>query len=181
MKMMMTNTRGLYTRKLVMSAMFCALTFLGTCIAIPVPVAGNLNFGDGFLLVGAWTLGLPWGLGAALGAMLSDLALGYTVVYIPATLVIKALMVMVVVLLRRALEKTRLPRLWLRLIPFVLAELLMTGGYYLFESVFVLDSFGAALANIPFNLLQGLFALLIATLATFRDWNFPDTDHRERD
>lgn len=181
MKMMMTNTRGLYTRKLVMSAMFCALTFLGTCIAIPVPVAGNLNFGDGFLLVGAWTLGLPWGLGAALGAMLSDLALGYTVVYIPATLVIKALMVMVVVLLRRALEKTRLPRLWLRLIPFVLAELLMTGGYYLFESVFVLDSFGAALANIPFNLLQGLFALLIATLATFRDWNFPGTDHRERD
>ena len=181
MKMMMTNTRGLYTRKLVMSAMFCALTFLGTCIAIPVPVAGNLNFGDGFLLVGAWTLGLPWGLGAALGAMLSDLALGYTVVYIPATLVIKALMVMVVVLLRRTLEKTRLPRLWLRLIPFVLAELLMTGGYYLFESVFVLDSFGAALANIPFNLLQGLFALLIATLATFRDWNFPGTDHRERD
>ena len=181
MKMMMTNTRGLYTRKLVMSAMFCALTFLGTCIAIPVPVAGNLNFGDGFLLVGAWTLGLPWGLGAALGAMLSDLALGYTVVYIPATLVIKALMVMVVVLLRRTLAKTRLPRLWLRLIPFVLAELLMTGGYYLFESVFVLDSFGAALANIPFNLLQGLFALLIATLATFRDWNFPGTDHRERD
>lgn len=180
MKMMMTNTRGLYTRKLVLSAMFCALTFLGTCIAIPVPVAGNLNFGDGFLLVGAWTLGLPWGLGAALGAMLSDLAMGYGI-YIPATLVIKALMVTAAVLLRRTLEKTRLPRLWLRLIPFVLAELLMTGGYYLFESVFVLDSFGAALANIPFNLLQGLFALLIATLATFRDWNFPGTDHRERD
>ena len=54
---MLQKIRNVQTRKLVLAAMFCALTFLGTCIAIPVPVAGNLNFGDGFLLVAAWTLG----------------------------------------------------------------------------------------------------------------------------
>lgn len=166
---MLENIRNIRTRKLVLAAMFCALTFLGTCIAIPVPLAGNLNFGDGFLLVAAWTLGLPWGLGAALGAMLSDLVMGYGI-YIPATLVIKALMVVAAVLLRRALEGIHLPRLVRRILPALAAELIMVGGYYLFESLFVLGSFAAALPNIPFNLLQGLFGIIIATLVTLREW-----------
>ncbi len=168
---MLQKIRNVQTRKLVLAAMFCALTFLGTCVAIPVPVAGNLNFGDGFLLVAAWALGLPWGLGAALGAMLSDLAMGYGI-YIPATLVIKALMVVAAVLLRRAMEGIHMPRLLRRILPGVAAELLMAAGYYLFESLFVLNSFTAALANIPFNLLQGLFAIILSTLVTLRNWNW---------
>ena len=168
---MLKNIRNEPTRKLVLAAMFCALTFLGTSIAIPVPLAGNLNFGDGVLLVAAWTMGLPWGLGAALGAMLSDLAWGYGI-YIPATLVIKALMVVAAVLIRRAFEGMRIPRLLRRILPGVGAELIMVGGYYLFESLFVLNSFAAALPNILINLLQGLFAVILSTLVTLREWKW---------
>lgn len=156
------------TKRLVLAAMFCALTFLGTFLAIPAPVAGNLNFGDGVLLVCAWTLGLPWGLAAAVGAALSDLASGYAV-YIPATLVIKALMAVVAVLLRRALSSAGLPRRLSKIGAAVCAELVMTAGYYLYESLAVLGSFQAALANIPFNLMQALFAVILACTVTLRE------------
>ena len=97
--------------------------------------------------------------------------MGYGI-YIPATLVIKALMVVAAVLLRRAMEGIHMPRLVRRILPGVAAELIMAAGYYLFESLFVLNSFTAALANIPFNLLQGLFAIILSTLVTLRNWNW---------
>ncbi len=156
------------TRRLVLAAMFCALTFLGTCLAVPAPVVGNLNFGDGVLLICAWTLGLPWGLAAAVGAALSDFALGYSI-YIPATLVIKALMVVTAVLLRRILSAAPLPRLLPKIGSAVCAELVMAAGYYLYESLVVLGSFQAALANIPFNLIQALFAVILSCVITARE------------
>lgn len=153
------------TRKLVTSALFCALTFLGTYLSIPAGIAGNLNFGDGFLLIGAWFLGMPWGFSAAVGAALCDLASGY-VIYAPATLIIKLLMVAVAVLLRKALEKTPLPGVVRCLISGLTAELVMTFGYYLYESTIIteISSFSAALVNVPFNLLQGAFALVLSVV-----------------
>lgn len=155
------------TKRLVLAAVFCALTFLGTYLAIPSPVGGNLNFGDGVLLICAWTLGLPWGLGAAVGAALCDL-IGYAV-YCPATLVIKCLMVVAAVLIRKLLSSGGRHRLIGKILSALCAETIMVAGYYLFESVFVLNSFVAALANIPFNLLQALFAILIACFVTIKE------------
>lgn len=155
------------TKRLVLAAMFCALTFLGTCLAFPTPLGGNLNFGDGILLICAWTMGMPWGFAAAIGAAMSDL-IGYAV-YAPATLIIKALMVVAAVLLRKVFDRTRLPGLLSKIFSAVCAEVIMVVGYYLFEAIFIVDSFVVPLANIPFNLIQALFAIIIACLATLRE------------
>lgn len=152
---------------MVLAALFCALTFASTCIAIPAPLVGNVNLGDGMLLLASWTLGLPWGLAAVLGAVLSDLALGY-VIYAPATLVIKILMVIAAVLIRRALSAIGSPLLLSKLLSALCAELLMVGGYYLFEATLLLHSFVAPLANIPFNLIQALFAITFSVLLSIR-------------
>lgn len=156
------------TARLVLAALFCAITFAATCIAIPAPLVGNVNLGDGVLLIAAWTLGLPWGLAAALGAALSDLALGYAI-YAPATLIIKLLMVIVAVLLRRAFSSVKLPPLLSKILSALCAELLMVGGYYLFEATLLLHSFAAPLANIPFNLIQGAIAITFASLVWRKD------------
>ena len=58
-------------KKMIVGAVFCALVFAATCILIPIGI-GNLNLGDGMLLVGAWLLGGPWAVvAAAVGAALA--------------------------------------------------------------------------------------------------------------
>lgn len=163
------------TLTLVQAALFCALTFVATYFSIPAPVVGNVNLGDGILLIGAWWLGLPWGLASALGAMLADFASGY-IVYMPATLVIKLLMVLTAVLLRRTLSRTSIPSLLQRVLSAIAAELVMVFGYYLFEAFFAKflfenlekASFVAPLINIPFNLIQALIAVVFFTVLTVR-------------
>lgn len=153
-------------KKLVISAMFTALTFLGTCVSIPLPV-GNVNAGDAILLLSALRLGGLWSIAAAsVGAALGDLAFGFFP-YLPATLVIKALMTAVTLGILRLpiLQKHAVLH---RFFAGVCAELVMTGGYWLFESVVIYQSFYAALAGIPFNLLQGAFAVLLFLLLSQR-------------
>ena len=65
-------------RKLVLSAMFAALSCAATMV-IQIPIAtGYLNFGDGLCLLAGWILG-PWygfaatGLGSALADLLAVL------------------------------------------------------------------------------------------------------------
>lgn len=152
----------IHTRKIVLSALLCAMVYIGTCIAIPTPLFGNVNFGDAILMIGGWLMGLPFGLFLCIGSALADLTMGYAV-YIPATLVIKLLTVLSAVLLWRALS--RLPVIWRSMIAAFASELFTVFGYYLFESVFLFDSFLAAAVNIPFNLLQATFATLLASVA----------------
>ena len=149
------------TRKIVLSALLCAMVYVGSCIAVPTPFSGNVNFGDAFLIAGGWLLGLPFGLSLCLGSVLADLTMGYAV-YAPATLVIKALTVLSAVLIGRT--PRRLPTLWSRALTALAAEAFTVVGYYLFESVVLLDSFLAAAVNIPFNLLQAIFAAAVASL-----------------
>ena len=142
-----------------MASLFCALTFLATLLSFPAATLGNLNLGDGVLLTGVSLLGIPGILAGAIGATLCDLVSGYAI-YAPATLVIKLLMGFVsygVLSLFRS--KARQRKLSL-LVAGVSAEAVMVGGYYLFESLFLLG-FVPALANIPFNLLQGGVAVIL--------------------
>ena len=79
-------------RKLVMAALFAALTTVMTMvIRIPSPMSGYVNLGDCAVLLSAWILGPGLGCAAAgIGSMLADL-LGYPL-YAPGTLVVKGLM-----------------------------------------------------------------------------------------
>ena len=148
---------------IVSSAAFCALIFVTTMIAVPVGI-GNVNLGDGALLLCAWMLGGIWAaLAAAAGAALADLALSYAV-YAPATFVIKALMVLAVILSSKGLQKVGLSARLSRVVSAVCAEIVMVGGYFLYESCFL--GYGlAAAASIPFNAVQGIVAIAIALTA----------------
>ena len=141
--------------------MLAALVFSATWISVPVGI-GNVNLGDSMLLLGAWTLGGPWSvIACALGATLTDLLGGYTV-YAPATLIIKALMGVVAILVFRL--SSRFSTLVRHLLSGIAAELTMMVGYLLYEACFL--SFGAAaLVSLPFNAIQGIAAVTVATLA----------------
>ena len=159
------------TQKLAIAALFGALTFAATLIAVPFP-PGYVNLGDGILLVAAWLPMEPWSIfAAAIGASFADLALGYAI-YAPATFVIKALMVTVAVLIKRGMPKT--PAFLRALLSGVVAELVMVTGYFAYESI--LYGAGTALINVPFNLVQGGIAITVATVLSLVLSNIPLPD-----
>lgn len=149
------------TFKLVLAAVFCAMVFTLTWVAIPTPPIGNINLGDCMILLAAFLLGGPYAiLSAGIGAALCDLASGYTV-YAPGTLCIKALMVCVILLFTKYIFKAE--KLVTLIVSGALAELLMVVGYFIYEA-FALDLGLAAIVNVPFNLIQGTINLVVAIL-----------------
>lgn len=145
--------------RLVMTAVFCALTFTMTWIAIPAPVFGNVNLGDCMVILAACILGGWFGAASgAVGAALCDLASGY-VIYAPGTLVIKILMGAVVVLMRKRATN----KIGYLVIAGVCAECVMIAGYFVYEAVFMGFGMGASV-NIAFNCIQGALNVIVATL-----------------
>ena len=150
--------------RLVLSAMFCALVFAATWISVPAPAVGNINLGDAMLLLCAWLLGGPYSvIAAAAGSALTDL-MGAYAIYAPGTFVIKALMVTVAILLLKIGRRLRLPQIPALLLSGIGAELVMIGGYYLYEATFLSLGFAGAAVNIPFNAIQGGICLALAVL-----------------
>lgn len=146
---------------LVRAAMLCALTFLGSLLSIPTPM-GNVNFGDGILISGVFLLDTPWTFPAvALGAALSDLN-GYAL-YAPATFLIKAAMAGTVYFCNRQWKKRGSSPRFRVIFCGTSAEILMMGGYYLYEAA-LYRSFAVPLAPLPFNLLQGIFAVIFSVV-----------------
>jgi uncharacterized membrane protein len=150
--------------KLVLSAMFCALVFAATWISVPAPGVGNVNLGDAMILLCAWMLGGPYAVVAgALGAALTDL-MGAYAIYAPATLLIKALMVLVAILVAKGLRSIRVPTFPSLLVSGICAELVMIVGYYLYEAFFLSLGAVGALLSVPFNAVQGALGLILALL-----------------
>lgn len=150
-------------RKLVLAALFAALTAVMTMvIRVPSPIGGYLNLGDCAVLLAGWALGPLYGaLAAGLGSMLADL-LGYPL-YAPGTLVIKGLMAVSAALVFRALRNRRASLPVSVALSGALAESVMVAGYFLYEALpFPVGLGMGALANIPFNVVQGVFGLAAA-------------------
>ncbi len=142
-------------RKLVFTSLFSALCTVATMIAFPAG-PGYINAGDMMVLLGAFTLSPIHAMAAAgIGAAFADLLGGY-VLYIPATLVIKAGMAACACFLSRALKKITVPAPVAIALSAIFAELCMTIGYLAYEWT-VLRYGAAALSNIPANLIQGAF------------------------
>lgn len=143
----------------VLSAMILLLTIV---VAVPIPhMAGAyINLGDVGVYLAAYVLG-PWGaLCAATGSALADLLLG-SVLYAPATAIIKGLVALIAGLLFRRHK-------WGNYLPMLLAGILMPAGYLVFEAF--LYGMPAAILGLPANLLQyaagialGIPVLRIAT------------------
>ena len=143
--------KNITTKRLVHAALMTAIVIALTLIVVPVPVTnGYINLGDAgvYACVAAVTGG--WGvIAAAVGSMLADVVLGYTI-YAPATFIIKgAAAFFAMLVLKRFKGGWRVPGL-------IACGLFIAGGYLLFETVFVCESFAAALVNLPFNCLQGV-------------------------
>ena len=147
-------------RKLVISAMMAALTYVATMvIQIPSPMNGYVNLGDCFVLLCGWLLG-PWygGAAAGIGSMLTDLLSGYGH-YAPGTFVIKGLDALVAALLFRTMGRTSTAAL----VSGLVGEAIMVAGYFAYAALLLGKGLGAA-ASIPGNLVQATMGLLIGFL-----------------
>ena len=155
------------SQKLILAAMFAALTAVSTMvIQIPAPT-GYVNLGDAVALLAGMILGPAYGFAAAgLGAALGDLMLGWGM-YAPGTFVIKVAVAAVASFLLLLYNKKNceptLPRLLVCTVP---AEVLMALGYFVYETAVLKYGAGAA-AAIPANLMQGLVGV-VAAVALFR-------------
>ncbi len=142
-------------KRLVLAALFTALTAVATAmISIPLP-HGFANLGDAVVLLAGGLLGGPLGIVAAgVGSALADMLLGFTA-YAPATLVIKGAMAAVFWLLYG-----KKANVWRMILAAVLAECVMVGGYFLYETIL----YGAAAAALSIfgNAMQGAVGAAVA-------------------
>ena len=126
-----------------------------------MPAVGYVNLGDCFVLLSGWVLGPVYGaLAAGIGSAIADLSAGY-VAYAPATFVIKALMAVAAYYIGVKLAKSE-KSIVLKIISAIIAEIIMIGGYFAFESV--LYGVGSAVVSIPFNSIQGAVGLIAGVI-----------------
>lgn len=138
-----------HTITLVKSSMIAALIFIVTfLVAVPVPgTSAYVNMGDSVIYCAGLLLNIPWAAAAAgIGSALADWAIGFPV-YIPATIIIKALMGLVCAAMMR---NAKFPR-------FVLASIIggsiMFVGYFIYEVLFM-GGWGYAVQTLVGNLIQ---------------------------
>ena len=155
-----STTTAYKVKMLVLTALFIALGYVATTVLmVPSPTGGYMNLGDTVVLLGAYLLGPVYGaIAGGVGPALADLLGGYGI-YVPATLVIKALMGVTAALLYRALQKKD----WALLVCGVAAEAIMVVGYCLYDGL-LSGSLAAGAAGIPSNLVQAAFGLVVSTL-----------------
>jgi len=151
---------GTKNKMLVMAALFIALGYVATSVLmVPSPTGGYMNLGDTVVLLGAYLLGPVYGaVAGGFGPALADLLAGYGI-YVPATLLIKALMAVAAALLYKVLQK----RTWALVVCGVVAETIMVVGYFLFDG-FLAGNLAAGLAGVPGNLVQSAFGICASTL-----------------
>jgi len=165
------------TRKLTVTALLTAFTTVATLlIQIPSPTKGYLNLGDCLVNISAWILGPINGAAAAgIGSAMADMISGYAV-YVPFTLVIKALMAVISYYLYKALSR-KANTILARITAASVAEVVMILGYAVCAAI-LHGSIASAFISIPSNLVQGImgaassvmiYELVIKRIPNFRN------------
>ena len=147
------------TKKLVFASLMAALICIATMvIKIPVPATGGyVNLGDGIIILAGVILGPVYGgLASAIGSGLADIFSGYMTYFLP-TFIIKGLMGVYV---GYAVKKATIRNV---ILAGIIAEIIMVGGYFIAESVFLGYGLGALGAVFP-NTIQGLSGIVISAL-----------------
>lgn len=150
-----------HTKKLVLSALFAALSLVATLFfAFPLPT-GYANLGDCFAFLAGFVLGAPWGAAAAgVGIALADLLGGYGV-YAAATFIIKAFIALCGAFAAKSAKEGKMRFVIIAALS-LLGEVIMVLGYFFFESVF-LGVGAAAIASVPGNLTQATVGVVTST------------------
>ena len=150
--------------KLVLTAVFSVLICVLTMYPkLPVPLAngGYIHMGDALIIVSAFILGPAYAtVAAGIGSMLADCFSGYAI-YMPATLIIKAIVALLAALIFKAL-KDKKENIFLLLLVSTVSELIMVLGYFLFECV--LYGVGSALVAALFNLVQAASGVILGAI-----------------
>lgn len=150
------------TQRIVFTALLTALVCVATMIIkIPLPSKGYINIGDAVVLLSGWLLSPLYGfLAAGIGSALADIFSGY-IIYAPATFVIKGIMALLsCILFKKVFLNSK--KIFSRIISGLIAEIVMVGGYFLFEGL--LYGFMTAAANIPANAIQGTAGIILGLL-----------------
>lgn len=150
---------------LVTAALMAALTCVATVVvAVPSPIGGYIHPGDGFVILSGIILG-PFfgGLAAGIGSMLADLILGFSA-YAAATFVIKCLAAILAATIIKLLRKKNSRKIFPLCIAAIAGGVIVTGGYFLFEGGLLGLGFQAAFMNVPFNLVQNIFGIVVSVL-----------------
>lgn len=162
------------TKKLVMAALFAALTYVATSvIKIPTPgTGGYIHPGDAIVILSGIFLGPVYGgLSAAIGSMLSDLLGGY-MNYVPITFVIKGLVAIASYYTFHLTMKISKKMILAMISSGIIAMILVAGGYFICE--IPMYGLGGAMASIPANLIQGCGGLVISTFLMSLLYQIPD-------
>ncbi len=149
-----------HLKNVVLAAMFGAMVYVLTAF-LKIPThQGYIHIGDGMIYLAAALLPFPYAMAAgAVGAGLSDFLSGYTMWVLP-TAVIKAVTVFAFTRKKETIINTR------NLIGIVPAIIICVAGYY-FASVILYGDFGAALADIPTNCIQGVGSAVLFVFLGF--------------
>ncbi len=150
----MSNNRS-NLKRIAFGGVAAAFVFIATQIRVPTAI-GYINLGDAVILISSFILGPVAFFPAAIGSALSDLLAGYAQYIIP-TFLIKGLMGFAAGSLLRKEDISIAKKILIG----GLAEIIMIGGYFLFESLPFMYGVEAAAGSLFFNLIQGVAALVI--------------------
>jgi uncharacterized membrane protein len=146
--------------KLVTAAVMAAMTTVVTMILpikIPFGNGGYIHPGDAFVLMSGIILGpIYGGLAAGLGSMMADLLSGYAQ-YAIATLIIKFVAAF---LGAYSFRKIRVHSI---VLAGVFGGTIVTLGYFFCDRI-LSNSWAAAAVGIPFNILQNVMAIILASI-----------------
>ncbi len=151
------------TFEITRTAVIAALVFVATqFIKVPLPF-GYANMGDCFVILSGWVIGGGYGCVAAVaGSILADVISGYAI-YVPASLIIKAIMSFVAYKgFQFAIKFSGKKRRMVLIIIAMIAELIMVTGYFLYE--IILYEIGGAMVSLMGNILQGLVAVVTSNI-----------------
>lgn len=149
------------TKKVAFTGVFAAMVFV-TTFFVKVPVAsGYVHFGDAMIYLGAGIIGGPWAmLAGAIGAGLADLIGGYAI-YAPASIIIKALIVVPFMFAYKKEYKLFNLKAVLMSIP---AGVITVGGYFIADMI--IDK-AYAVVDIPGNIIQAIGSAVVFAVVSF--------------
>ncbi len=133
--------------------MLIAITALATfAIRIPTPTGGHINFGDTVIIVSALIFGAARGaITGGIGSALADLIGGHNI-FIPGTLIIKALEGWVVGTIESKFNTKK--TVFIRVAAAGAGAAVMVAGYFIYE--IIVFNIGVALSVLIPNTIQGI-------------------------
>ncbi len=148
---------------LALIAVFAAVVFVATySFVVPIPAtSGYFNLGETVIYIAALIFGpLVGALAGGVGAMIADTLLAPQ--FAPGTLVIKGFEGALVAFLSARLKKYIQNFTMRASISIAIGGLEMVLGYFVYEQLVLGYPLAAALAEVPFNLIQMIVGLVVA-------------------